>query len=58
MRRGSALGSMAPGVPTVASVFTTSSVARPVRGRPCTFWNATTAWCVVRSKVPSTLPTS
>jgi hypothetical protein len=43
-------GSIGPGGPTVPILFNTLSVARPVRGRPWTFWNAMTAWNVEESK--------
>jgi hypothetical protein len=51
-------GTSATGGPTVAALTSTSSVARPVRPRPWTFWNAITALVVLLSNTPSTAPTS
>ena len=42
----------------MTDLSSTSSVARPVRPMPFTFWNAITPLVVLLSNTPSTAPTS
>ncbi len=52
------LASMGAGGRALVTLETTSGVARLLRTMPVTFWKASTAWPVVASNTPSTLPVS